>query len=842
MLWTAIPVVALAATASAQLDYAYSPPSYPSPWMRGGNGWQDAYAKAQAFVSQLTLLEKVNLTTGVGWEGEACVGNTGSIPRLGFRGLCLQDSPLGVRFADSVSAFPSGMNVAATWQTRLFKSRGLAMGQEHKGKGVDVQLGPVAGPIGRVPAGGRNWEGFSPDPVLTGIAMAETIKGIQDAGVVANAKHYVGNEQEHNREATNNGAVPAYSANIDDKTMHELYLWPFADSVRAGVGSVMCSYNRINNSYGSQNSYTLNYLLKNELDFQGFVVSDWWAQHSGVASALAGLDMTMAGDQGLASGNTYWGSNLTAAILNGTIPQWRIDDMAVRIMSAYFKVGRDPNVDGKTIVNFNSWSQDTYGYIHPQANEGYQQINYHVNVQDGHARLIREIGGASTVLLKNTNNALPLKKPKSVAVIGEDAHDNPAGPNACGDRGCDVGTLAMGWGSGTANFPYLIAPVTALRAQAQKDKTLFTNASNNYDFDAITRAVSSASVAIVFGNADSGEAYINVDGNAGDRNNLTLWQNADAVIKHVASINPNTIVVLHTVGPVMIEEYKQHPNITAILWAGLPGQESGNAITDILYGVRNPSAKSVFTWGKKREDWGVDVIYNFNSDNPQLSFNEGVFIDYRHFDAAGIEPSYEFGYGLSYTNYTYSNLKIVKNNPGPYEPTVGKTSAAPTFGTIDYNADNAQFPPGFHAVNKYVYPFLDGPVPTGLPQNIPPKATDGSPQPKLPAGGSGGGNRQLWDTVYTVSATVTNTGSVKGTEIAQLYISLGGPTDPKVMLRGFDDLILDPGESETFTVQLTRRDLSNWDTVSQNWVISDYPKTVYVGASSRNLPLSGKLA
>jgi hypothetical protein len=462
-------------------------------------------------------------------------------------------------------------------------------------------------------------------------------------------------------------------------------------------------------------------------------------------------------------------------------------------------------------------------------------------VQGDHAALIREIGGASTVLLKNTKNALPLHKPKSVAVIGEDAHDNPSGVNSCSDRNCNIGTLAMGWGSGTANFPYLIAPNTALKAQAASDGTKYTNVSNNYNFDAVTAAVTGAEVAIVFGNADSGEDYITVDGNEGDRNNLTLWGNADALIAHVASINPNTIVVLHTVGPVIVEAFKNHPNITAILWAGLPGQESGNAITDVLYGKVNPQAKSVFTWGKQREDWGVDVIYTPTSDPPQLNFNEGVFIDYRHFDAAGIEPSYEFGFGLSYTNFTYNNLQIQKQNPGPYEPTAGKTTAAPTFGTIDYNVSAAEFPPGFIAVPFYVYPYLDGPVPTGQPQDYPAAAFDSTPQPKLPAGGSAGGNRQLWDTMYTVTATITNTGSVKGTEIPQLYISLGGPSDPKVVLRAFDDLILDAGESGTFSYEVTRRDISNWDSGSQNWVVSSYPKKVYVGSSSRNLVLSGAL-
>jgi hypothetical protein len=399
-------------------------------------------------------------------------------------------------------------------------------------------------------------------------------------------------------------------------------------------------------------------------------------------------------------------------------------------------------------------------------------------VQSDHAKLIREIGGASTVLLKNVNNVLPLKKPRSVAVIGEDAHDNPAGPNACGDRGCNVGTLAMGWGSGTANFPYLIAPVTALRAQAGKDKSLFANVSNNYDFDAVTKAASNASVAIVFANANSGEAYITVDGNAGDRNNLTLWGNGDALIKQVASVNPNTIVVLHTVGAVIVEDLKNNPNVTAILWAGLPGQESGNAITDIIYGYRNPSAKSVFTWGKKREDWGVDVIYTPASNTPQLNFNEGNFIDYRHFDAANIEPSYEFGFGLSYTNYSYSNLQIAKNDPGPYQPTVGMTKAAPTLGTIDKDPTHAEYPTGFRAVFKYIYPYISGPVPTNQTQNWPAKATDGSPQPRVGAGGSAGGNRQLWDVVYTVSCTVTNTGGVKGTEIPQLVSLLFLPCLP----------------------------------------------------------------
>lgn len=219
------------------------------------------------------------------------------------------------------------------------------MGAEAAQKGVDIQLGPAIGPLGRFPNGGRNWEGFSPDPYLAGQVVAETVKGIQSSGVVATTKHYIVNEQEHFRqvgESQGNGynITATLSSNVDDKTMHEVYLWPFADAVKAGTGAIMCSYQQINNSYGCANSYTLNHLLKNELGFQGFIMSDWAAQHSGMGTAFAGLDMTMPGDTLFNTGYTFFGTNLTIGVLNGTVPQYRLDDMAVRIMSAYYYVGR----------------------------------------------------------------------------------------------------------------------------------------------------------------------------------------------------------------------------------------------------------------------------------------------------------------------------------------------------------------------------------------------------------------------------------------------------------------------------------------------------------------------
>ncbi|KAI8946032.1 glycoside hydrolase family 3 protein [Xylaria longipes] len=856
-------LAAVCSASAAQGELAYSEPHYPSPWMNPqADGWKEAYAKARAFVSQLTLAEKVNITTGIGWESGQCVGEVGSVPRLGLRQLCMQDSPLGIRFGDFASAFSSGQTVAASFDRSLMYRRGKAMGEEHKGKGVNVVLGPVAGPLGRAPEGGRNWEGFSPDPYLTGVGMSETIKGIQDAGVVATAKHFILNEQEHFRqvgESTGRGykISETLSSNIDDKTLHETYLWPFADAVRAGVGAVMCSYQQVNNSYACQNSKTLNGILKGELGFQGFVMSDWQAQHAGVATAVAGMDMSMPGDTEFQSGLSFWGANLTVAVLNGTVPAYRIDDMAMRIMAAFFKVGQ--TVEGLEPVNMDSWTSDTHGYLHYGAKDGYQQVNWHVDVQSDHANLIREIAGKSIVLLKN-EGALPLKKPKFLAIVGEDAGPNPLGPNGCANRGCNMGTLAMGWGSGTANFPYLSTPLDALNQQAIDDHTRIEAVLNNSATDTIKALVKQESAtALVFVNANSGEGFISIDGNEGDRKNLTLWGNGDKLIKTVSSLCNNTIVVIHSVGPTLVTDWYDSPNITAILWAGLPGQESGRGIVDVLYGKVNPAARTPFTWAAKREDYGADVLYQPNNGNgaPQQDFTEGNFIDYRALDKANVKPIFEFGFGLSYTSFKYANIKIEKTNAGPYKPTKGKTTKAPTFGNSSTKIEDYAFPSAVRYIQQFIYPFLnttsslkaasaDPLYGQTAEEFLPPGALDSEAQDLQPAApaltDAPGGNRQLWDELYIVTAEITNTGDVVGDEIPQLYVSLGGADDPPVVLRGFDRLRIDPGQTATFRAPLTRRDVSNWDTVSQNWVISEHSKTVFVGPSSRNLPLKATLS
>lgn len=283
----------------------------------------------------------------------------------------------------------------------------------------------------------------------------------------------------------------------------------------------------------------------------------------------------------------------------------------------------------------------------------------------------------------------------------------------------------------------------------------------------------------MFVNADAGEGFISVDGNEGDRKNLTLWGNGENVIDAAASNCNNTIVVIHSVGAVLVDKFYEHPNITAILWAGLPGQESGNSLADVLYGRVNPSGKTPFTWGKTREAYGAPLLTEANNGNgaPQTDHTEGVFIDYRHFDKTNQTPIYEFGHGLSYTTFSYSNLTIQKLNALNYTPTTGQTKAAPTLGKIGTAADYV-FPDSIKRIRQFIYPYINS---TDLKASsadphygwdhteyIPEGARDGSPQARLPSSGAPGGNPRLWDDLFRVSATIKNTGSVPGKEVPQL--------------------------------------------------------------------------
>lgn len=841
-----------------------SPAWYPTPLGGTSKNWEESYKKAAMMVSNMTLAEKVNITTGTGWRMGLAVGNTGPATIVGFPSLALQDGPLGLRFADNATAFPAGLTVGATWNKDLMYERGSAHGKEARGKGINILLGPSVGPLGRAPAGGRNWEGFGADPYLQGIAAAQTIKGIQDQHVMATIKHYIANEQEHFRQAWAWGLPHAISSNIDDRTLHELYAWPFMDAIKAGVASVMCSYNMVNNSYACGNSKLMNGILKDEMGFQGFVMSDWLAQRSGVASALAGLDMSMPGDGlGWEDGDSLWGPHLSRAVLNGSLPLSRLNDMTVRIVASWYQVGQDDEaIFDRKGPNFSSWTFDALGSISPGSPSDQSQltVNHFVDVQSNHSILARDIAIEGTVLVKN-DGLLPLtRKGRSlfgqdrplspsktrIGIFGEDAGPGK-GPNHCEDRGCNQGTLGSGWGSGAVNFPYLIPPVKgitdAINAKHVEVKTFLTNQQPK---DRSTLA--DLDICLVFANSDGGEGFLTWNSVAGDRNDLDLQLSGDELIQSVAESCGNgrgkTVVVIHSVGPVIVEKWIDMPSVSAVIFANLPGQESGNAIASIIFGDVNPSGKLPYTVGKSLADYGNggQVMYKPNRVVPQQDFDEGLYIDYRHFDKLKIEPRFEFGFGLSYTTFELTNLRVTEVRPKSAHPAQRPANAikAPTFDDRLPDISEALFPKSIRKLKKYIYPYIESaseiqhgsyPYPAGYRTE----------QPASQAGGEEGGNPALWETHVTVTVDAINTGRMSGKAVVQLYVSF--PETPNIdfpirALRGFDKVHLAQGDTATLTFHLTRRDLSYWSTIQQNWVMPTGTFTITVGQSSRDLQLS----
>jgi beta-glucosidase-like glycosyl hydrolase len=323
------------------------------------------------------------------------------------------------------------------------------MGAENRIKGVNVALAPVGGALGRAPAAGRNWEAFGADPYLTGIANAESVKGLQDEGVIACAKHWIANEQEHFRlviESLTYGPIfKSMDSQVSQRVLRELYEWPFFDAVEAGAGSVMCSYQRVNEEYACESTTIIRDHLKSSstgLGFRGFVVTDWFASAAPDAAADAGVDMVMPGDLGLTGTAAATKEASDGALATGT----RLDEMATRIVAAWYKMRQDQAFLGN--VSFSSWNpDDEFGVWLDRGYVG--QINFHVPANSSlHSTVARRVAAEGAVLLKNIGGALPLGDgTKKVAVFGNDA-----GPikKDCGDFGaCEDGTLAVGWGSGS---------------------------------------------------------------------------------------------------------------------------------------------------------------------------------------------------------------------------------------------------------------------------------------------------------------------------------------------------------------------------------------------------------
>lgn len=755
-------------------SYNRSDPVYPSPQAVGLGEWASAYSKARQWVSQLTNEEKELLTSGVVPEN-GCSGYIPGLDTIDFPGICLQDAGNGVRGADFVNAYPAGLHVGASWNKKLARQRAEYMGAEFRRKGVSIALGPVVGPIGKIAEGGRNWEGFGADPYLAGVFGSVSIEGLQEH-VIACVKHFIANEQETMRNPSHHNQ--SLSANPDDKTMHELYLWPFQDAVKAGVGSVMSSYNRVNNSYASQNSKILNGLLKEELAFQGFVISDWDGQHSGLASWEAGLDMAMP--------SSDWYGNITIGIDNGTFPQERLDDMATRILASWYRYA-DNNSTGQGIPLL---LLDPHEIV--DARDPNSKTTIFQGAVEGH------------VLVKN-KNALPLSEPKYVSVFGFDAvaadlntyskelgvfwsffggnslnFENGTafsmsnGGNLLTDMNPYMksqgaaynGTLFCGGGSGSNSPAYIDSPLDAIARQAYADGTYLS-----WDVSSKDPNVNPASeVCLVFVNEFATEFW--------DRPHLRDSY-SDELIENVATQCANTIVVIHNAGVRLVDQWYDHENITAIIYAHLPGQDSGRSLVELLYGKQSPSGRLPYTVAKNESDYGdlLHPIYPQDEAPFYAQDNEthGVYIDYKHFIRENIEPRFPFGFGLTYTEFSYSDLRI------------------DSFNVCTSHVEN----------------------PTIIE----------------------GGVAELWDIIARVRVTVTNTGNVAAAEVPQLYIGI--PCGPEKVLRGFDKELIQPGQSNQFTFDLTRRDLSTWSVEDQQWVLQAGSYNVYVGKDVLDIQLEG---
>jgi beta-glucosidase len=482
---------------------------------------------------------------------------------------------------------------------------------------------------------------------------------------------------------------------------------------------------------------------------------------------------------------SYFGGNITTAIRNGSLAEARLNDMIARIMTPYFYLNQNsgyPTVDPASGA-LNSFSPKSNSQFHFVLNGTTDR-----DVRENHAALIRNLGGASAVLLKNTDHTLPLSAPKIIGVFGNDAADftdglYPAG--GFGSVGYNIGTLAVGGGSGSGRFSYIVSPLEAIKARAAQDGTLVQYITDNA---AATSAIGlgtiypTPSVCLVFLKTFVTEGY--------DRTSYLADWDSTALVTSVASACNNTVVVTHSGGP-NVMPWADNPNVTAIIAAHLPGQETGNAIVDVLYGAVNPSGHLPYTIAHEASDYNAPIvnvtITEATGPNAfQDDFTEGLMIDYRHFDSAGIKPRYEFGFGLSYTTFNVSNLTIENVLAGG---------------------------------------------------RITPRPPTAATQP--------GGNPTLYDILFHATVTVSNTGSRSGQAVVQLYLSLPKSKTPSgtpvKVLRGFSKVSIEPGEKVDVGFDLLRRDISYWDVVSQDWVVPEGEMTVRVGFSSRDLPLMAKI-
>ncbi|MCR8668004.1 glycoside hydrolase family 3 C-terminal domain-containing protein [Aestuariibaculum sp. M13] len=592
-------------------------------------------SKIDSLIALMTIEEKTGMLHGNSMFA------TKAIERLGIPELTMADGPLGVREEisrdswaaagwdnDFATYYPAGGGLAATWNTELSYLFGTSVGEEAIARDKDVLLSPAINII-RTPLGGRTYEYFTEDPFLNKKLTVPFIVGVQENDVAVCVKHYAANNQETHRDYVD--------VQIDERALREIYLPAFKAAVQeAQAYSFMGAYNKFRGEYLCENGYMLNDVLRDEWGFKGIVISDWAAVHDTKKSIENGLDVEMGTPKPF--NEFYYADALIEKVKSGVIAEADVDVHVKRVLQLMFSLKSiDDAGRAKGSINTEDHFQDAY-----------------------------KIAAESVVLLKNENNQLPIKLDgvKSIAVIGNNAKKK----NALGGFGAGVKTKRE------------VTPLEGLQNRLPESVTInyaegyLERYSNDEKaklgditlngpvtidklepdmLEEAIKAAKSSDVAIIF--AGSNRDY---ETEASDRASLKLPFGQEELIEKVLEVNPNTIVVIIAGAPFDIQNISQKSSV--LIWSWFNGSEGGNALADVILGNVNPSGKLPWTMPKKLEDSPAHATHSFPGDE-SVNYTEGILVGYRWFDTKNIAPLYPFGYGLSYTNFEFSDLKTNKS-------------------------------------------------------------------------------------------------------------------------------------------------------------------------------------
>ncbi|MGA8109776.1 MAG: glycoside hydrolase family 3 C-terminal domain-containing protein [Acidobacteriaceae bacterium] len=548
------------------------------------------YARARAIVAKMTLDEKITELHGI--HTAEYYRYVPGIPRLEIPAFPMTNGPAGAGPGGAspqlrATALPAPIALAASWDPALERRYGVIAGEETRDLASDLLEAPDINII-RVPQNGRTFESYSEDPYLDGRIAVGVIQGIQSVGVMANVKHYIANNQESDRHSINEL--------IDERALREIYMPGFKAAVEEGdVASVMCAYPKVNGAFNCENQPLLKGVLEGEWKFKGFVLSDWGATHSTVASALNGLDLEM-------PTGVYFGDALKAAVEQGQVPMAAINEMLVRRFATMMRYGL-----------FNT---------KPKA------LRPIPAMEDGKAA--REIAEQGMVLLKNDNHILPIDTDhlRSIAVIGPEA----------------MGAKTGGGGSSHVIPLYSIDPVSGIEAHMPLQKRL--DVLSGSDVQAAVAAAKRDDLAIVMVGDDETE---------GRDHPIELPAADNAMIQAVAAANPRTIVVLKS-GSALLMPWID--SVAAVLEAWYPGEEDGNAVADVLFGDVNPSGKLPMTFPKSVDQTLARNPELYPGNGQEVHYDEKLEVGYRWYQSQHVEPLFPFGFGLSYTTFSISDLKV----------------------------------------------------------------------------------------------------------------------------------------------------------------------------------------